>query len=205
MPQPPYTSLGFLLDEETALKSLLTGYQVSDLNSPARNVTVYYSHPDREKREQQYPYAVLTLINISEAPERMHSGRLQASVIPGTVAIPAAGHAYTTDWPIPVNLFYQVSAYSRNPKHDRGIIAQFANFGMPFKGGVLDVADGTLRRMDLVDFNHQETDEGNRRLFVSSWTVRISSEMTPSNWELVQQVQTVTPTLDVYNPFHLPL
>ena len=52
----------FLLNEEAALKSLLSGMTVADSGNQARPVGVFYGQPDKEIRQQSYPYLTIDLI-----------------------------------------------------------------------------------------------------------------------------------------------
>ena len=193
----PYTSDGFLLDEERALRDHLIGMSVTDLaDASGKSVGIWFSHPDREVRDQKYPYGVITLIGISEATERMMAGRTQLSIIPDGSPTPIGDIVYG-DYPVPVNLDYQIQYYSRNPRHSRAIIAQALNTYLPLRAGHLTVGDGTYRRMDLLGVAHRESDESDKRLFVSTYTVRISSEMTPANLEYRAQYAVTTPIVSV--------
>lgn len=180
----PYVTEGFLLDEEAALKDHLVGMKVTDIASGTngRTVGVWYAHPDKEDRDAAYPYGVISLIDITPATERLMAGRAPLDVVPDWVAIPAAGTGTLEgDLPTPVNLDFQLQYYSRNPRHSRSIISQMLNYRTPLRGGRLKVIDGTYRRMDLIGTAHRESDESNKRLFVETFTVRVSSEMTPAN------------------------
>ena len=53
----------FILNEEEALKSLLSGMTVSDSGNANRPVGVFYGQPDKEIRQQAYPYITIDLIN----------------------------------------------------------------------------------------------------------------------------------------------
>ncbi len=176
----PYTTEGFLLDEEAGLKDHLLGMVVSDIASNSRNVGVWFAHPDKEKRDAAYPYGVITLIDIGEARDRMMVGRQALSIVPDWVTIPGNG-ILEGDLPVPVNLDYQFQVYTRNPRHSRQVMAQLMNYKTPLRGGRLRVVDGTYRRMDVLGFGHRESDETNKRLFVETVSLRISSEMTPNN------------------------
>jgi hypothetical protein len=196
-PTEPYTSDGFLLDEERALRDHLIGMTVFDLaDTSGKSVGIWFSHPDREVRDQKYPYGVITLIGINEATERMMAGRTALSIIPDGLPTPIGDIVYG-DYPVPVNLDYQIQFYSRNPRHSRSIMSQALNTYLPMRAGHLTVGDGTYRRMDMLGVAHRESDEGDKRLFVSTYTVRISSEMTPANLEYRAQYAVTTPIVTV--------
>ena len=64
----------FLLAEDAALKSLLSGMTVIDEkaggSSTPRAVQVWYGTPDIELRDQKFPFITIDLMDIRLAPER---------------------------------------------------------------------------------------------------------------------------------------
>lgn len=205
----PIISEGFLLDEDNALRRYLMGLYVSDDEVHERPVGVWYAHPDLEIREQRYPYIVISLIDISEAPNRVHSGDLPLQSIemswlskqieielvetPDGIKVYNAAGLWTDVWmdppsvplrfsapaPVPVQIDYQVRAFSRHPRHDRAIIKNLLGRRIPYRYGILNMEDidGSVRRMELLDFSHGESVESEKRLFVSVFTVRVDSFM----------------------------
>ena len=169
----------FILNEEAALKSLLTGMTVSDGGNSARPVNVFYGQPEKEIRQQSYPYITIDLVGISEEVDRAHRGTV---TIPDQTFYTPEGVTSTpvqTDFPIPVQLFYQISTWSRQPRHDRAIIAQLFSYGrLPFRFGQLFIPeDGTNRRLDMLSFSKRDTTENEKRLFNNVYNIRISAEL----------------------------
>jgi hypothetical protein len=85
---------------------------------------------------------------------------------------------------LPYDLTYQLTSYSRHPRHDRAIIFQMQQ-KFPSQYGNLQVPNelGTeisQRHMFLDGFLKRDMIEEGRRLFRNVYTVRIVSEMTPS-------------------------
>ena len=74
-------SEGWILDEDFALKEKLKGVVVSDQHQRARALGVWFAHPDLEIREQEYPYATIELMEVSEAQERVHRGNDSQSAL----------------------------------------------------------------------------------------------------------------------------
>ena len=72
----------FILNEDEALKTLLTGLKVTDSGNSNRPVGVFYGQPDKEIRQQSYPYITIDLINISEATDRVQSGIVNVPYTP---------------------------------------------------------------------------------------------------------------------------
>jgi hypothetical protein len=166
----------FLLNEEAALKSLLSGMTVADSGNQARPVGVFYGQPDKEIRQQSYPYLTIDLINISEATERVQSG---------TVVVPYEPEGWDgvsslrTPYPMPINLDYQITTFSRQPRHDRQILAQLLSIGrLPVRFGAIAIPqDNTNRRLENLGFSKRDTTEADKRLFMNVFSIRIASEL----------------------------
>ena len=194
----------FILAEDAALKNYLGGMEVSDEKSAHRPVLVWFGFPDIEVRTQTYPYMTIELIDIKVARERQSTGRMYDSDNRGTVA-PETNTVYGYDMPVPYDLVYQISTYSRHPRHDRAIIFQMQH-KFPAQYGSLQVPNalGTetgYRHMFLDGFLKRDMSEEGRRLFRNVYTVRVVSEMTPfdasSALSTVQTVEINRITTDV--------
>ena len=174
----------FLLNEDAALKTLLKSrVKVTDAANHNRPVCVWFRQPDLEIREQSYPYLTIEMVDISEARDRRHSGFTTLPYVPDG-AFDVDGNAlrsdveYLTETPIPVDIDYQVSSYSRHPHHDRQIIATLLTQIMPFRHGVLKIPeDGTVRRLELMGYAKRDMTEQGKRLFVNVFSIRINSEI----------------------------
>lgn len=172
----------FILNEEKALKSLLSGLTVSDAGSQTRPVGVFYGQPDKEIRQQAYPYMTIDLINISEATERVQSG---------IVTVPYQPEGWDgntsrdTFYPMPINLDYQISTFSRQPRHDRQILGGLFSIGrLPVRFGSIYVPeDNTWRRLDTLGFSKRDSTESEKRLFMNVYSIRISSELFRTDFE----------------------
>lgn len=197
MSPTPAVEKDFILREDEALKSLIQGIKVSDLKVPERSVKVWYGYPDVEVRAQEYPYMVIELYDIQQSNERQSSGFWIDDTYRGTVEA-VEGQTYSYYAPTTYDLFYQVSSYSRNPRHDRSIIFSMLNEKVPGKYGHLLIpsanGDGTAvaRHMFLEGFTKQDTIEDGRRLFRNVFSIRVVSEMTFAEAaQATQQVQQV--------------
>jgi hypothetical protein len=190
----------FILAEDAALKELLKGMTVSDVNSEARAVEVYYSIPDVEIRQQKYPYLTIDLIDIRPANERQHAGYISDEDFNGTIdtddlTVPTV---FTYTLPVAYDLVYQISSWTRHPYHDRSIMLQMLQTKFPSKYGKLEVPNdagtGSVNRsMFLDEFVKMSFVEDGRRLFRNIFTVRVISELTPAqadfvSTDLVEQV-----------------
>jgi len=176
----------FILNEDEALKTLLTGITVADSGNSARPVGVYYGQPDKEIRQQSYPYITIDLVGVSEDPTRAHRGYVPLTYTPEGVD---TTNINRINYPIPVDLIYQVSTWARQPRHDRQLIAALFNPGrLPLRFGQLPIPqDGTNRRVDVLGFSKRDFIESEKRLFSNVYNIRISSELLVD--QLVQAYQ----------------
>lgn len=175
----------FILNEDAALKELLKGIVVSDQANPNRPVAVFYGQPDLAIRQQSYPYITIELIDVSEANDRAHRGYVEPDyILEGETTVKK------TWYPIPVNLDYQVTTYSRYPQHDRQIIASLLSPGrIPFRFGQLLIPqDGTARRVDFLGYTKRDRTEQDKRLFSNVYTIRVYSELYPDALEQLHPV-----------------
>lgn len=174
-----------ILNEDAALKGLLKGITVSDEANPKRGVGVFFGQPDKEIRQQAYPYIVIELIDVGLANDREHRGYITTPYIPE-----GADDLVNTWYPIPINLDYQISTYARYPLHDRQIIAALFSPGrLPMRFGQLYIPeDGTARRVDFLGFTKRDLTEQDRRLFSNVYNIRVYSEMFPDAFDSIYQV-----------------
>lgn len=186
----------FLIAEDDALKSYLQGMTVVDEKSAATNgptgtpktrpVKVWFGFPDVEIAKQDFPYVTIDLVDIIPANDRQVQGRLFDGDYRGTIA-PQAGFGYEYDYPVAYDLIYQLTTYSRHPRHDRAILFQMWN-KFPAKYGKLLVKNelgtqSSARSMFVDGYVKRDTfddaESGNRRLLRNVFTLRVVSEMTP--------------------------
>lgn len=198
----------FILSEDAALKTRLQGIvvhdQKADSTSTPRQVGVFFGQPDQEIRSQIYPYITIDLIDINRDFEREMRGKTHADyLVPSNVTV-GATESFETDLPIPVTLDYQITAYSRNPVHDRVLMAQLLHSKLPFRFGYLEITEksvtsgdtttntNTLRRLDVLDVSKRDMTESGKRLFMNAVTVRVSSEIPQDTYRKLLGVQRVT-------------
>jgi hypothetical protein len=201
--------MSFLLDEDEALRNLLKDMVVTDQKSvtedgPQRKVGVWFGQPDQEIRNQSYPYITIDMIDIAEAFDRAHRGRVNPTYYadPETIGTNTPWdselHGKDMDYPIPVNLDYQITTYARQPRHDRQILAQLLYTKIPLRFAILNVGPdtqfGTTRRLDVLDISKRDITEQGKRLFVNAITVRISSEIAPTTFNKLYKVQELNVT-----------
>jgi hypothetical protein len=191
-----------IINEDKAIKAALAGLKVSDSANAQRPVGVWYGQPDMEIRDQVYPYITIDFIGYSEDFERAHRGMITMPYYfegsdPGTVNPNGSGtKQYVTEYPIPVNLDYQVTTYARQPRHDRAILAaMLTGQVLPLRGGLLVIPeDQTVRRVDFLGMSKKDTtDQNGKRLFSNVFNLRVSAEILPT--VLAQKYPVQTPPL----------
>lgn len=196
--------MAFLLDEDEALRNLLKNMYVTDQKSvtdnvATRSVGVWFGQPDQEIRNQSYPYITIDMIDISEDIPRAMRGRVK----PAYLADPETNYDSETEnwdinWPIPVNIDYQITTYARQPRHDRQMLSQLLYTKIPLRFGVLSTGPntvyGTTRRLDVLDISKRDITEQGKRLFVNAITVRVSSEIAPETYNQVYKALQVNVT-----------
>lgn len=187
----------FIFAEDKALKALLQGITVSDLKNNTRDVKVWFGYPDVELRTQDYPYLVIDLYDIQEANDRQHSGFWIDNTNRGTQTA-TSSDTYSYYAPTTYDLFYQVSSYSRHPRHDRSIMFEMLNKKIPGKFGHLIIPQDNgvgvvARHMFLEGFVKRDSVEDGRRLLRNVFSIRVVSEMTPA------QALLATPQVEIVN------
>ena len=170
----------FLLSEDKALRQLLQGLTVTDQKAEGSNtprpVGVWFGQPDQEIRAQSYPYITIDMIDVQRAADREMRGKTSAEYLRPVTLQPEGDEEpipFETDFPIPVNLDYQITTYSRHPRHDRELLTKVLYDRLPFRFGTLDLDDNTVRRLDVLDVTKRDVTEQARRLFVNAITVRV--------------------------------
>jgi hypothetical protein len=203
-----------MLTEDKALRQLMQGLTVMDQKSEneeaPRTVGVWFGQPDQELRNQNYPYITIDLIDVSRDQSREMRGKVNASYLEEAAKLKAgiAPEIEVEDWeidtPIPVNIDYQITTYSRHPRHDRELLAKVLYDRLPFRFGTLNCEDNTVRRLDVLDVAKRDITEQAKRLFVNSITVRVSSEIPQGLFKQLYKVLTVrldSPSFDIYDGF----
>ncbi len=183
----------FLLNEDKALKALLTGITVSDDKNASRPVGVWFGQPDVEIRAQAYPYITIDLINVQEAYDRAARGILTSlDYVPEYFEEVPEGFGQTIQYPVPYNLDYQISTFARHPRHDRQILSALHNNVLTSRYNSLDIEeDGTVRFLYVMNSMKRDRTEDDKRLFCNIFNVRVHSEIYLAPNELHQLVDQV--------------
>lgn len=194
---------GWLLEEDEMLKEKLLGMKVYDQRAPAggagRDVGVWFRFPEPELRDVSYPFVTIDLLGISEALDRAQRGGMVRPTVqgyrpPDMVADAPAGRVLVTEWPIAMNLDYQVTTWARNIHHDRAMVQQLWTKFPGRYGSVGGNATPYVRPVSaqLTGFTPGDRlDETGKRLFKKMFTIRLFSELWASQIQNVAQVTTV--------------
>jgi len=183
----------FLLSEDKALRDSLLGMVVHDQKADGqdvdRSVRVYFGQPDQELTPQLYPYVTIDMIDIQRDPTREMRGKTSSSYL-APANLPE-DQSFEVDIPIPVNIDYQVTVFSRHPRHDRELLTQINFQKLPQRFGMLQLDDGTVRRLDVMGISKRDATEQAKRLFINAITVRVSSEVSQGIMRTLYKVQEV--------------
>jgi hypothetical protein len=189
----------FILSEDAAMKTYLASITVSDEKTNSRAVNVWFGYPDVEIRSQNFPFITIDLISVRQAGDRQTSGFTYDGNYMGTQTI-QEGKWYGYEIPLAYDLIYQITSYSRHPRHDRAIIYQLHE-KFPSMRGFLPVPNdlGTstaYRHMfmeSMTKSDRAEGENGNKRLLRNVFTIRVVSQLTPSQVSnLTLQASTIT-------------
>lgn len=182
----------FILNEDKALKSLLTGMTVSDDKNPSRPVGVWFGQPDVEIQQQAYPYITVDLVDVTEGTDRSMRGVVTSDDLDYWNAVadaPAEGQTAVAEYPIPYNLDYQITTWARHPRHDRAMLAALhSTVLMTRYKGLYIPEDNTVRSLFILGSAKRDATEQGRRLFSNVLTVRVHSEILVSTAQALQNV-----------------
>lgn len=185
----------WLINEADALKNKVSGLTITDETSTDREVEAWFRNPENELRDMTFPAIVLEYAGVSKADDREHrAGMITLGYIPEQFGPGPVGSFDTTqdfdphdspfrtfDYPIPYNLDFTITVYSRFQTQLMPIIAQLAQIDrIPPRFGFLEIPqDGTVRTLDLLGGPEivAERDPDGRRLFRAVYSVRVISEL----------------------------
>jgi hypothetical protein len=197
--------LPWLINEDRAVKAKLQGLTVDDANAPeGRPVPVRFRIPETELAKQTFPLVVIEHAGIEKADDREHRGQAFLPYAPegtsrwwedGATEISVADSPYLVEFPIPYDLRYRVSVFTRLAEHDIALAsAVMQRDYLPARFGFLEVPeDGTVRRLDILGGPElaDVRDENGKRLFRREYLISVSSEMLPAVADAYVKAQTV--------------
>ena len=177
----------FILAEDAALKRKFEGLQVT-YPKPI-DVDVWYRWPNKEVRDISWPFIAIDLVDFVKADHREHQGgpmsleRADGTYTPYgfTPAVDPGFVTIASDWPTPYDLYYTVTVVTKDPRHERELLAKFlGRYDLaPHRWGFIEIPeDGTVRRFETVSVNdltgrNAASDIEYRRVY----TVRLESEL----------------------------
>jgi len=182
--------MAFILAEDAALKEQLEGIMVTDSASAQnkRPVDVKFSYPAKEPSAREFPFIVVQLASIRKSDFREMRGIIPfhadnyipdeedwADYQPGGAN---EGEIVWAEFPIPHDLYYIVSTYSRYDLHDREIQRELIRRRIPYRGGWVPV-DETVRMLQLISMQTADFLDNEKRTFRKTYTVRLESEVAP--------------------------
>jgi hypothetical protein len=191
----------WLLDEDNALRQKLSGWSITNYaTGQPLSIPVFYRGPDAEEVTRVFPHVSIDLIDVVFDPTRAHRANGYIQPIDTEQATPASGYTLVADdMPLPWSLMYQLSAYSRNPQHDRQL-SQMFYLMFPEEFGSLDMTnfDGTVRRADLVSVIRRDMfpDSTTKRVFRNMFTIAVSSEFYLSTINQIKNVLEINVDID---------
>lgn len=216
----------WLLNEAAALKQKVSGLVVRDASTPSgRPVEVRFREPENELADMKFPSIILEYSGISKASEREHRGPVYLGYIPegmdpdndgivptidrvshlevpwDTTAAewdPSLSPFYVRDYPVPYNVDFKVTVYSRFQTELMPLMNDLAKIDrLPHRFGYLEISqDRTVRTMDVVGGPEivAERDPQDKRVFRAVYSVRVASEL---NMYDVMQITTRINTVDI--------
>jgi len=182
----------WILAEDAALKAKLTGLKVSDTNAGAgaRPVLCRYRLPETEFATATFPMITLDRQSILKDDEREHRGKTRLMYTPESVGAwnplveTYSTSPYKVDFPIPFNINYAITVYSRKEQHNIELVGQLAQQELlPARFGYLEIPeDGTVRSLFLEggpEFDNAKDPDG-KRIFRTHYLVRVATEIPPA-------------------------
>lgn len=206
----------WILNEDAALKGKLTGLLVSDTNAGAgaRPVLCRYRMPETEFATATFPMIIIARQNILKDDEREHRGKTRLMYTPESVGAwnslveDYSTSPYNVDFPIPFNINYEVTAYSRKEQHNIELVGQLAQQEfLPARFGYLEIPeDGTVRSLFLEGGPEFESakDADGKRIYRTHYVVRVATEL-PSAIVAYVAATEVNLNINQYLYLELPL
>jgi hypothetical protein len=181
--------LGFILSEEEALKSWLTGVKVPTRpgSTDYTNVNVWFRWPEGE-RQISYPYITIDLLSVepnyglwTSTYIQDPNGLYQPSVRPD-LPPPPQDQVYNIREYLAMDLVWQIAVYSRSALHDRYLTSIFTTDILPPRPFfITNPADDVARRVDRLAFQTADametTESGTKRIFRKLYTISMLTEI----------------------------
>lgn len=196
-----------IFNEDEALKRTLSGVQVPKArgSNDLLNVPVRFATPQDELANLTFPMVVIDHTGISRDPEREHRGFTTLDYAPEggqpwwgpTDEEYDAGSAspYRLEFPIPMNIDYEVTALAREKSHLIALIATYTSeYRLDPRFGAMYVPqDGTSRRLEILGETgiDSDRDQDGKRIFRAKYAVRVPTEIIPAEYPDIFRVNQV--------------
>jgi hypothetical protein len=218
--------LGMYLEEDEALKKKLSGLTVPTQSNPSYPVGVWFRMPQQELRRRSFPHIMITPMGEQVAPERQHRGPIMLGYVPYTdefyqypagapgatpqatppntdaeFVLPWINTPPTVEFPIPIDLDYQVDVFTRYGPQLRQLTGTLNSMSLLHpRFAQLNCAGGTARRITVLSKqtdSYFDEESKEKRMFRLTYQLRINSEIMP---EAVPgtRIQTIDLTLTPY-------
>ena len=184
------SSIPWIYSEDSALKSKLSGLTVTDVNDGALPVTVRFRTPENELGIVKYPLIIIDHTSTNVGHDREHRGYIQVPyapegytswVQPTDTTIDPTASPYYADEPIPMNIDYQVTLFTRKIMHGATLVPTLSQVAyLPPRFGYLQVpVDGTIRTLEVMGGPEpaDQLDGDGKRIFSWTYAVRVYSEI----------------------------
>ena len=171
--------LGMYLDEDMGLKNSLSGLTVTDLNArdnEPRPVPVWFLNPEREVRRITYPSITINFLSERVAHEREHRGRV-LFYYKTLQDVPLDGDAFLGDYPIPMDLDYQIVVHTRVNQHMSQLNGRLMQGPLHPRFAQINCPGGTVRRLEVMGMTTANGQDGDKRIFRHMYQVRIPTEV----------------------------
>lgn len=187
------------------MKKKFADLTVTDANAPAsgRKVLVRYADPETEFGTLTFPLVLINRLQLVHMPEREHRGHTAVTYWPDGVVNENDSrwnpdNAPRADYPVPMDVVYQISVQCRRAAHQMELAAKMAQQPyLPARFGFLEVPeDGSTRSLFVDAGPEYESGKGadGKRLLQAHYNIRIATEIPPS---IVQAAQAATISLSV--------
>lgn len=193
-----------IFNEDTALKDKLSGMSVSWTPNPLP-VKVRFYNPQDELAKLTFPAIIINHVDIGIDHEREHRGWTNIEYAPEgkpkwwlntDEEYDPKDSPYFMEFPIPMNIDYEITVLTRENQHMMMLIAQLM---MPDRldprfGFLYIPQDGTARRLEVIGETGWENDRDsdNKRIVRAKYAVRIATEIVPADYPDIFRVDTVT-------------
>jgi hypothetical protein len=187
--------------EDQALKAKFAG-MVVPWTPHDLPVTVRFRNPQDDLSTLRFPIIVIEHTNLAIDHEREHRGYTNLDYAPEGKAIwwlptdatyDPNDSPYFMEFPIPMNLDYEITVLTRETQHMMMLVAMLtaADRLDPRFGFLYIPQDRTTRRLEIIGEAALETDRDSdgKRIVRAKYAIRVPTEIIPTNYPDIFRVQ----------------